>query len=471
MLKSRERIATILVDLLSMNAAFVLFYLIRVHMDKSIALADIPFLASTGTACIYWMIVFVFFGLYRLWYEQSRIDEILTIFRATVSGVLVLFFLNAPGSLPLQAGPHSRFFILGYWVILVAFVTIGRQMLRVAQRRLLLAGIGLKNTLIVGFSEKAFELCNMVQNNPALGHKIIGFIRMEQKKGTARSKPESYHGIPVIGHLDRLSDIIAEKQIRSVLIGLDSTHHDALMEIIHRCDSPNVHVRIMPDLYDIVSGQARINSIYGLPLMEVHPELLKTWESFAKRSLDFMTSSAILVLTLPLWVLFAVLIKLNSRGPVLYKQIRVGKDGRHFKMLKFRSMRTDAEKHTGPVWAGKNDPRVTKIGRFLRKTHLDELPQFFNVIKGDMSLVGPRPERPFFVEKLSKEIPLYRHRHRVKPGITGWAQVKYKYDENIEDVRNKIKYDMFYIENISWRLDIKILFNTVYVMVAGKGHT
>ena len=134
-------------------------------------------------------------------------------------------------------------------------------------------------------------------------------------------------------------------------------------------------------------------------------------------------------------------------------------------------MKTDAEKHTGPVWAGRNDPRVTKVGRFLRKTHLDELPQFLNVVKGDMSLVGPRPERPFFVEKLSKEIPLYKHRHRVKPGITGWAQVKYKYDENIEDVRNKIKYDLFYIENNSWRLDLKILFNTVYVMVAGKGHT
>jgi lipopolysaccharide/colanic/teichoic acid biosynthesis glycosyltransferase len=133
-------------------------------------------------------------------------------------------------------------------------------------------------------------------------------------------------------------------------------------------------------------------------------------------------------------------------------------------------MKTDAEKHTGPVWAGRNDPRVTKVGRFLRRTHLDELPQFLNVVKGDMSLVGPRPERPFFVEKLSKEIPLYKHRHRVKPGITGWAQVKYKYDENIEDVRNKIKYDLFYIENNSWRLDLKILFNTVYVMVAGKGH-
>jgi exopolysaccharide biosynthesis polyprenyl glycosylphosphotransferase len=170
-------------------------------------------------------------------------------------------------------------------------------------------------------------------------------------------------------------------------------------------------------------------------------------------------------------MIIAAMIKLNSHGPVLYRQIRVGKDGRHFKMLKFRSMKTDAEKHTGPVWAGRNDPRVTKVGRFLRRTHLDELPQFLNVVKGDMSLVGPRPERPFFVEKLSKEIPLYKHRHRVKPGITGWAQVKYKYDENIEDVRNKIKYDLFYIENNSWRLDLKILFNTVYVMVAGKGHT
>ena len=471
MLKSRERIATILVDFLSINIAFVLFYLIRVHMDGSIALADVPLLMSTGAAFFYWLIVFAFFGLYRLWYEQSRIDEVLTIFRATLSGVLFLFFLNAPGSLPLQAGPHSRFFILGYWVILVAFVTIGRLALRAAQRRLLLAGIGLKNTLIVGWAEKAFQLYDMVQNNPALGHKIIGFIRMEQKKTMPRSKPESYKGIPVIGYLDTLSDIIVQKQIRSVLIGLDSTHHKALMEIIHRCDSPNVHVRIMPDLYDIVSGQARISSIYGLPLMEVHPELLKTWESFAKRFLDLLTSLSILILTLPLWMIIAAMIKLNSHGPVLYRQIRVGKDGRHFKMLKFRSMKTDAEKHTGPVWAGRNDPRVTKVGRFLRKTHLDELPQFLNVVKGDMSLVGPRPERPFFVEKLSKEIPLYKHRHRVKPGITGWAQVKYKYDENIEDVRNKIKYDLFYIENNSWRLDLKILFNTVYVMVAGKGHT
>ncbi|HEY5614964.1 MAG TPA: sugar transferase, partial [Bacteroidota bacterium] len=173
---------------------------------------------------------------------------------------------------------------------------------------------------------------------------------------------------------------------------------------------------------------------------------------------------------LPLWLLVALLIKLDSRGPILYRQERVGRNGKLFNIYKYRSMSSDAETTSGPVWAEKNDPRVTRIGKILRRTHIDEIPQFINVLSGEMSVVGPRPERSYFVEKLSKELPLYKRRLKVRPGITGWAQIKYKYDQSIEDVRAKVKYDLFYIENISWRLDLKILFNTAYVMLRGKGH-
>jgi exopolysaccharide biosynthesis polyprenyl glycosylphosphotransferase len=203
----------------------------------------------------------------------------------------------------------------------------------------------------------------------------------------------------------------------------------------------------------------------------VTPEILKPWEEVLKRTLDVLAAAAILLVGSPIWLLVALLVKIDSSGPVLYKQDRVGRNGKIFKMLKFRSMHSDAEKKSGPVWAAKRDPRVTRVGKIIRRLHIDEVPQFINVLRGVMSLVGPRPERPFFVEKLSSELPLYKRRLKVRPGITGWAQVKYKYDESIEDVKVKLKYDLFYIENMSWRMDLKILFNTFYVMLAGKGHT
>jgi lipopolysaccharide/colanic/teichoic acid biosynthesis glycosyltransferase len=170
-------------------------------------------------------------------------------------------------------------------------------------------------------------------------------------------------------------------------------------------------------------------------------------------------------------LLVAVFIKLDSPGPVLYRQDRVGKNGKPFSLVKFRSMHADAEEKSGPVWAARRDPRVTRLGKIIRRLHIDEVPQFINVLRGDMSLVGPRPERAFFVERLATELPLYKRRLKVRPGITGWAQVKHKYDESIEDVKVKLKYDLFYIENMSWRMDLKILFNTFYVMLLGKGHT
>jgi exopolysaccharide biosynthesis polyprenyl glycosylphosphotransferase len=266
-----------------------------------------------------------------------------------------------------------------------------------------------------------------------------------------------------------LSGILERYEIRDVIIALDSSDHSLLLDIIGQCNGLPVSVKIVPDLYDIISGQARTNQIYGFPLIEISPQLMPPWEEAAKRGIDVAVSLLVLALGLPLWLLVSCAIVLDSPGSVFYNQERVGRDGVRFKMHKFRSMRRDAEQG-GPQWAGRHDPRVTRVGRILRALHIDEIPQVWNVLKGDMSLIGPRPERPMFVEQLSKEIPLYTRRLKVRPGVTGWAQVKHKYDESIEDVRKKIQYDLFYIENMSLRMDFKIILSTLSHMLMGKGH-
>jgi exopolysaccharide biosynthesis polyprenyl glycosylphosphotransferase len=466
-----QHITTVLIDILTINLAYVAYYFFRVRSGWIPYSIEPELLFPMIFVCVYWLIWFGLFGLYRLWYEQSRIDEILTIIRATIVGILILFFLIFFDDTSSETIIQSRLLILGYWITLTFLVVYGRLTQRFVQRKLLLAGVGLRNTIIVGWSEEAFKLCDMVMKYPALGYKVIGFVKAGTKnESSQRARGSVSQKIPILGSIHDISHLIKKHSIHEVLIGLDTTEHRPLMEIMRQCDSVDVGIKIMPDLYDIVSGQARISSLYGLPLMDVRPQLMKPWEEAAKRTLDFLFSLSVLVFGFPVWVLIALLIKLDSQGHILYRQTRVGRNGKPFKILKFRSMRTDAEKHSGPVWAGKNDSRVTGLGRILRKTHLDEIPQFINVLIGDMSLVGPRPERPFFVDKITKEVPLYNHRHRVRPGITGWAQVKHKYDENMDDVKAKIKYDLFYIENLSWRMDLKILFNTIYVMIAGKGH-
>jgi exopolysaccharide biosynthesis polyprenyl glycosylphosphotransferase len=334
------------------------------------------------------------------------------------------------------------------------------------QRRMLIAGIGAHNTLIVGSAVRSRELFEEVSKYPALGYRVLGSVRidrMEKKKSGGRDRD-----LQVLGTLDDLSAIIQREAIREVLIALDSKDHDRLLDIIARCSSHPVGLKIVPDLYDIISGQARTNQIYGFPLIDISPVIMPPWEEATKRLLDVGVSAIALVVGLPLWVLIGIAIKIESAGPVLYKQERVGKDGERYNIIKFRSMVEDAER-AGPQWAHRRDKRVTKVGWLLRKLHLDEIPQFWNVLSGHMSLVGPRPERPVFVEQLSREIPLYPRRLKVRPGITGWAQVKHKYDESIDDVRKKVQYDLFYIENMSLRMDLKIIFSTVSHMLLGRG--
>jgi len=468
--KQTEKILLLLTDFFSINLAYYSYYVIRIRSGWIEYPIEPELWLPMMAIYVYWLIWFGFFGLYRSWYAQSRLDEVMTLFRTTAVGVLVLFFLIFIDDTSAGAQPASRLLIVAYWFILFVFVSIGRLGIRFLQRRLLEAGIGARNTLIIGWSPKAYELCDMVLKYPALGYKLVGFVSVNKTK-SGQGKKKEYRNLKVLGSLEDLPTLMQAYDVREVLIGLDSTEHEKLLEVIRYCDGEDVGMKIIPDLYDIVSGQARMSSLYGVPLIEVSPQLMKPWEAALKRTLDIVVSLVVIVVGLPLWLLVALLIKLDSPGPVLYKQERVGKNGKHFNILKFRSMFVDAEKQTGPVWAEKNDPRVTRVGRVIRRLHIDEFPQFINVLKGDMSLVGPRPERPYFVEKLSKELPLYKRRLKVRPGITGWAQIKYKYDQSIDDVRTKVKYDLFYIENISWRLDLKILFNTIYVMLMGKGHT
>ena len=415
---------------------------------------------------LFWLLLFAFLGLYKAWFIHSRTDEFIAVIKSVTVGVflifLVTFDLEKDVSRPL---PLSRLMIISYWGLMVILVGSGRIMLRTVHRKLLEAGIGRRKTLIIGWGKKAKDLFDRVTEAPALGYEIVGFV-------THRDTPHkgNYKNIPLKGSLANLNRLVRKEAIQEVLIALPRRSERHLEEVIRQCDGTPVGLKIVPDLYDVIIGQVRTNQIYGFPLIEILPQLMPPWEGVAKRIGDILFSLFILVGFSPIWLLVAIAIRIDSRGPIFYTQKRVGRDGKIYTMIKFRSMVLGAEKMTGPIWATYDDPRMTRLGKRLRRLRLDEIPQFINVLDGDMSLVGPRPERPYFVEKLKKAIPLYARRLRVRPGITGWAQVKGEYDQSLEHVRQMLEYDLFYLENMSLRMDLKIILNTLYVMIAGKGH-
>ena len=454
------------VDVVSFCVAWSLYYLFRVRSGLVIVGLEPDYLLPMLVVTLFWLLLFFIVGLYRPWYAASRLDEMALLFKTLTVGSLILFFVIFIDDAGVHPGTNSRLLIALYWALMFVTVGSGRMLLRSIQRRMLIAGIGTHNTLIVGSPVRSGELHEGVSRYPALGYRVVGYVRVDAQEKKGGSRPD--HGTRVLGDLDDLSLLIERENIREILIALDSKDHDRLLEIIAKCSAHRVGMKIVPDLYDIISGQARTNQIYGFPLIDISPVIMPPWEESAKRLMDVGVASIALLVGLPLWLLIGAAIKIESHGPALYTQERVGKDGERFKIVKFRSMVADAER-AGPQWAHKRDPRVTRIGWLLRKLHLDEVPQLWNVLSGHMSLVGPRPERPVFVEQLSREIPLYPRRLKVRPGITGWAQVKHTYDESVDDVRKKVQYDLFYIENMSLRMDFKILFNTVSHMLLGRG--
>ncbi|BBM69802.1 sugar transferase [Rhodothermus marinus] len=471
-----ELIALLAIDALMFSLAYALLYLARFEWQwfGQPKLYPMMFWLPMLLMTAYWVLLFAFSGMYRERYAESRFDELVSLFKVVTVGVLILVFAIFIDTLEPSSSREAIFF---YWASVYGLVSVGRLGVRTVQKALLVRGYGVHKALIVGWSDKVEQLYDEVARYPEAGLKIVGAIRLarpgEQPEVSGGEGDGAAVAVAQVGTsaytIEALPRLIDELGVQDVLIALDGRDHDALLEVLRLCDGKPVKLKLVPDFYTLIGGMARTEHMYGLPLIEVLPEPMPAWEQSMKRVMDVTVSLLVLVLGMPLWLAIGLLIRLTSPGPAIYKQQRVGQHGRIFTLYKFRTMYVDAETHTGPVWATKDDPRVTPIGRWLRRWRLDEVPQFWNVLKGDMSLVGPRPERPYFVEKLSREIPLYNRRHRVKPGITGWAQVRWKYDNSLDDVRQKVKFDLFYIENMSLRMDLKILFRTIYTMLAGKG--
>lgn len=399
------------------------------------------------------VVVFAFSRLYHISRSTPRVDEFYTILGSSTIGTLMgiafasLVFKNSPIELD-----YSRGMIFYGWVFTVVLVTVGRLLHGLLRAKLRRKGWGRDRVLIVGTGDVARMIFQKIQSNPALGYEVVGFIAVN-------GQDPSPVCTPVLGGAGDLAQVIAAQRVDEVIIALPEASHQEILALVSECERGRVVIRVFPDLFQIMASQVSIGDLGGLPLLTVRDIALRGWRRAAKRAMDVVGAAVGLVLLSPLLMLVALLIKLDSPGPVFYVQERAGLDARPFAMLKFRSMRRDAEEE-GPGWTTEGDPRVTRIGRILRRLNIDELPQLINVLLGEMSLVGPRPERPVYVEQFRRAIPRYMDRHWEKGGLTGWAQVNgLRGDTSIAE---RIKYDLWYIENWSLLLDIKIILRTLF---------
>ncbi|MCE5249198.1 sugar transferase [bacterium] len=459
-----DRTLLLVLDQTMITGSFILTYWLSYHSDLA---HDKPYMSLAGLwdvwflISVFWLLLFAMFGLYGKWKNTSRFDEIISVYKTITIGAIVFLIIAFS---EIHDYSREKLIVLAYWASLVVFVGLGRLGVRTVQRVLLSRGIGLRPSIIVGTVSYIVDMLKKIRQAPALGYDIKGVIPTDQGR-----HPKKVEDIPVLGTVKDLHTIIEKYGITDVLIALEFREEDEIFKLISSADSFDVDFSILPGPADVLAGRMMFNQLYGFPMIRILSEPIPPWEKNVKRLMDICASLAVIILLFPVYMIIAAAIKLDSEGPAIYSQERIGYRGKRFNVWKFRSMVKDAEKLTGPVWADKNDTRITRVGRFIRKTRLDELPQVYNILKGDMSIVGPRPEREFFVEQLKKKIPYYALRLKVKPGLTGWAQIKHNYDRTLDDVREKLKYDLYYIENMSLSMDFKIIIATVFVVIGARG--
>jgi exopolysaccharide biosynthesis polyprenyl glycosylphosphotransferase len=395
-------------------------------------------------------------GLYKPTRSVSWLDQ--------VYGIVIAVSVGLAGATVLgvflwRDAPFSRLMAAVVWLLTIAVVLAGRAIIRTFWAALRMAGVDESRVIVVGTGETARAVVERIRHSPRMGYRTIGII--VEEPGVP-----GIDDLPVLGAIEDIGAAVRLHRADDVIVAIPSNASHLMVDIVTQCSGEQVNIRIFPDLFQLMSSGVNMSDLNGLPLISVKDIALKGWNLALKRGLDLVVSLSMMVVLSPLFLLIAILIKLESpKGGVFYCQERVGLDGKPFLTIKFRTMHPDAEAHTGPIWAVEDDPRRTSVGALLRRSSLDELPQLMNVLIGEMSMVGPRPERPYFVEQFQRTVPRYFERHREKAGLTGWAQVNgLRGNTSIEE---RTAYDVWYVENWTLWLDIKILLKTAGVVIKG----
>lgn len=464
-----QRTKYILSDYIAAIASWVLFYSYRKAFVEPAKFGyPVPFelgetfLLGLIIIPLLWILLYLFLGYYKEVFRKSRLSELGNTFFSVLLGVvLIFFFLILDDTVSSYRDYYQSFVFL--FLIHFIFTYFPRLGITAYTKSLIQRGKVFFNTLLVGSDQKAFHVFQELQSKRKYsGIRFVGYIRIN---GSNDFFIDS--GLKEIGNIANMDEVIVRYKVDDVIIALETTEHDKIEKIISKLYNPGLNIKAIPAMYDILTGRVRISSILDTPLIQISHTLIPAWQENIKLFFDFVLAFMALLITLPFNLIIAIIIKLTSKGPVIYSHERIGRFGEPFRIYKFRSMIENAEKD-GPELSSETDPRVTSFGRFLRKTKLDELPNFINVIKGEMSIVGPRPERQFYIDQIVERAPYFAHLLKVKPGITSWGQVKYGYAENVDQMIERLKFDLIYLENMSLYVDLKIIIYTLIILFRGR---